>query len=75
MNRPVGCLYFLPFGAVRSIKRSDIVEKENPNELLVGMRGKDGFVQKIGDAMRNAEDKVVCRAGASLHIYRSDDAR
>jgi hypothetical protein len=36
MNRPVGCVYFLPLGAVSSIERSDIflVELKNREKVI-----------------------------------------
>jgi hypothetical protein len=39
MKRPVGCVYFLPLGAVSSIERSDI--------FLVGLKNREKVISSL----------------------------
>jgi hypothetical protein len=55
MNRPVGRVIFLPFGAVKSTVRPDILVDMKRRE------GKDGLAQQMNDALFEVENRGLVK--------------
>lgn len=68
MNRPMGCVYLRPFGAVRSTERLDIMVGDGWKSLLGGL-----WESGEGAWRRHRRDLRERKRGVRLAIYIRED--